>query len=35
MKATFPSVDLEEYANRLPITAPAAREIYDEAVRRL
>jgi DNA-binding winged helix-turn-helix (wHTH) protein/tetratricopeptide (TPR) repeat protein len=35
MRALFPRVDLEAYANQLPITAASAREMYDEAVRRL
>lgn len=35
MRQTFPKADFDEYAARLPIAAPAAREMYDEAVRRL
>jgi tetratricopeptide (TPR) repeat protein len=35
MRALFPRADLEAYANQLPITAVSARDMYDEAVRRL
>ena len=35
MRRKFPKVDFEDYAARLPIAAPAARSVYDEAIRRL
>jgi DNA-binding winged helix-turn-helix (wHTH) protein/tetratricopeptide (TPR) repeat protein len=35
MRRNFPKVDFDEYAARLPIAAPAAKDMYDEAIRRL
>jgi hypothetical protein len=35
MRRTFPKVEFEDYAARLPIAAPAAKSVYDEAIRRL
>jgi hypothetical protein len=35
LRENFPHADFEEYAARFPISAPPARELYDEAVKRL
>jgi len=35
MRRTFPKVGFDDYAARLPITAPAAKDVYEAAIRRL
>ncbi len=35
MRQAFPKIDFEDYAARLPIAAPAAKSVYDDAIRQL